>query len=93
MLQESLPFPLTVLELCTGGGGQALGLELAGFHCVGAVENDLHACNTLRQNRPAWPVRHANIQDVSGREFRGIDLLAAGVPYPPFSIAGTQVRE
>lgn len=91
MSQESLPFPLTVLELCTGGGGQALGLELAGFECVGAVENDLHACNTLRQNRPNWSVRHANVEDVSGREFRGIDLLAAGVPCPPFSVAGKQL--
>lgn len=91
MSQESLPFPLTVLELCTGGGGQALGLELAGFECVGAVENDLHACNTLRHNRPNWSVRHANVEDVSGREFRGIDLIAAGVPCPPFSVAGKQL--
>src|SRR5438477_2008064 len=91
MSQESLPFPLTVLELCTGGGGQALGLEMAGFECVGAVENDAHACNTLRQNRPAWSVRHSNVQAVSGRDFRGVDLLAAGVPCPPFSIAGKQL--
>lgn len=91
MSQETLQFPLTVLELCTGGGGQALGLEMAGFECVGAVENDLHACNTLRQNRPAWSVRHSDIQDVSGRDYRGVDLLAAGVPCPPFSIAGKQL--
>lgn len=91
MLQESLPFPLTVLELCTGGGGQALGLEMAGFECVGAVENDLHACNTLRQNRPSWSVRHLDVQGFSGKEFRGVDLLAAGVPCPPFSIAGKQL--
>ena len=91
MSQANLPFPLTVLELCTGGGGQALGLEMAGFECVGAVENDLHACNTLRQNRPAWSVRHSDIQDISGRDFRGVDLLAAGVPCPPFSIAGKQL--
>jgi DNA (cytosine-5)-methyltransferase 1 len=91
MSQEALPFPLTVLELCTGGGGQALGLELAGFECVGAVENDAHACNTLRLNRPTWSVRHSDIQAVSGREFRGVDLLAAGVPCPPFSVAGKQL--
>lgn len=91
MSQQTLPFPLTVLELCTGGGGQALGLEMAGFECVGAVENDLHACNTLRLNRPNWSVRHSDIQNVSGREFRGVDLLAAGVPCPPFSVAGKQL--
>lgn len=91
MSQEPLLFPFTVLELCTGGGGQALGLEMAGFECVGAVENDLHACSTLRQNRPRWAVRHANVQDVSGGEYRGVDLLAAGVPCPPFSVAGKQL--
>src|SRR2546423_14190923 len=91
MLQPTLPFPLSVLELCTGGGGQALGLEMAGFECVGAVDNDLRACETLQINRPTWPVRHLNIEHVSGSEFRGIDLLAAGVPCPPFSIAGKQL--
>ena len=58
MSQETLPFPLTVLELCTGGGGQALGLELADFECVSAIDNDLQACETLKKNRPNWRVRH-----------------------------------
>src|SRR6266545_678085 len=85
MSQETLPFPLTVLELCTGGGGQALGLELAGFECVGAIDNDLQACQTLKENRPNWQVRHADIEEISGSEFRGVDLVAAGVPCPPVS--------
>lgn len=91
MSQETLPFPLTVLELCTGGGGQALGLEMAGFESVGAIDNDLQACETLRQNRPTWRVIHSDIQEISGAQFRGVDLLAAGVPCPPFSIAGKQL--
>jgi DNA (cytosine-5)-methyltransferase 1 len=91
MSQETLPFPLTVLELCTGGGGQALGLEMAGFECVGAIDNDLQACETLQKNRPNWRVRHSDIEKISGCEFRGVDLLAAGVPCPPFSIAGKQL--
>jgi DNA (cytosine-5)-methyltransferase 1 len=91
MPQETLPFPLTVLELCTGGGGQALGLEMAGFDCVGAVDNDTHACETLQRNRPTWRVRHSDIEKFSASEFRGVDLVAAGVPCPPFSIAGKQL--
>ena len=91
MSQETLPFPLTLLELCTGGGGQALGLEMAGFECVGAIDNDLQACETLRKNRPSWRVHHSDIEEVSGSQFRGVDLLAAGVPCPPFSIAGKQL--
>jgi DNA (cytosine-5)-methyltransferase 1 len=91
MSQETLPFPLTVLELCTGGGGQALGLEMAGLECVGAIDNDSQACETLRKNRPTWRVHHSRIEEISGSRFRGVDLLAAGVPCPPFSIAGKQL--
>lgn len=81
----------TVLELCAGAGGQALGLELAGFGMVAAVEIEARPCATLRANRPAWDVREQDIHDFNGREFGGIDLVAAGVPCPPFSIAGKQL--
>lgn len=82
---------LTVLELCAGGGGQSLGLEAAGFDLAAAIEIDRNACATLRLNRPRWTVIEASIRDVSGRQFSGIDLLAGGVPCPPFSIAGKQL--
>ena len=81
----------TVLDLCTGAGGEAVGLEQAGFDCVGAVENDRHACETLRANRPSWDVREADIYDVDGTSFERADLVAAGVPCPPFSAAGKQL--
>lgn len=80
-----------VLEICAGGGGQALGLEQAGFGHAAAVDNEAHACDTLRRNRPAWDVIEADVAAVDGRAFRGVDLLAGGVPCPPFSIAGDQL--
>ena len=48
-------------------------------------------CETLRANRPDWDVREQDVHEFDGYEFDGIDLLAAGVPCPPFSIAGKQL--
>ncbi len=85
---------LSVLEICAGAGGQALGLEQAGFDPAAAIEIDTHAAATLRLNRPQWRVNpggSGDIRAVDGYAFRGIDLLAGGVPCPPFSIAGKQL--
>lgn len=81
----------TVLEICAGGGGQSLGLETAGFSHVLALDNDNDACNTLKMNRPGWVVVEDDIRSFSGAGFSGVDLLAGGVPCPPFSIAGKQL--
>ena len=80
-----------VLELCAGGGGQALGLEMAGFHHAAAVEYEPQFCTTLRKNRPHWNVIQTDIRNLRHQDFTGIDLLAAGVPCPPFSIASKQL--
>lgn len=83
---------MTCLEICAGAGGQSLGLEQAGFRHVAAVEIDRDACATLRLNRPNWNVLEADVHEFDGRPFRGeIDLLAGGVPCPPFSIAGKRL--
>ena len=83
-----------VLELCAGAGGQALGLEMAGFDHAGLIENDAAACQTLRLNRPHWKViEHDLFEPLDLRPFKGVDLLAGGLPCPPFSIAGKQLGE
>jgi DNA (cytosine-5)-methyltransferase 1 len=83
---------LTCLEICAGAGGQSLGLEEAGFSHAAAVEIDQDACETLRLNRQhAWKVIEADVHHFDGRPFHGIDLLAGGVPCPPFSVAGRQL--
>lgn len=82
---------LSALELCAGGGGQALGIEQAGFHHAAVVEYEAQFCTTLRKNRPHWDVRHLDIRNFDGSEFAGVDLIAGGVPCPPFSIAGKQL--
>lgn len=81
----------TSLELCAGAGGQALGLEEAGFEHAALVEIDPHCCATLRLNRPAWRVEEADLTTFDAREFHGIELVGGGVPCPPFSKAGKQL--
>lgn len=81
----------SVLELCAGGGGQALGLEMAGFRHAAAVEYEQQYCTTLRTNRPQWNVIQQDIRNLRHQDFHGVDLLAAGVPCPPFSIASKQL--
>ena len=91
-----IPNSTSSLELCAGAGGQALGLEQAGFGHEGLVEIDRHCCSTLRLNRPHWKVfekdlRHFVEQDAV--HFKGVELLAGGLPCPPFSIAGKQLGD
>lgn len=82
---------LTCVEICAGGGGQSLGLHQAGFRHLAAVEIDPDACATLEYNKPQWNVKRLDIHDFDGTVYRGVDLLAGGVPCPPFSIAGKQL--
>lgn len=82
----------SVLEICAGGGGQALGLEQAGFESAAVAEIDPDACDTLRANRPGWKVIEGDIRQLDGRPWRGqVDLLAGGVPCQPFSVGGQQL--
>lgn len=81
------------IEFCAGAGGQALGLEQAGFKHEALIEIEPDFAKTLRLNRPLWDVRTADMNEFDGRPFKGVDLLAGGLPCPPFSIAGKQLGE
>lgn len=92
---------LKVVEICAGAGGQSLGLHRAGFVHELALELDVNAAATLRTNlsrlSKAGPAPDVRVGDVADPElwtpedYQGIDLLAGGVPCPPFSIAGRQL--
>lgn len=81
----------TSVEICAGAGGQALGLEMAGFEHVRLVELEAAACQTLKANRPTWDVRNGDLRQFSALDLIGVDLVAGGVPCPPFSKAGKQL--
>lgn len=79
------------LEMCAGAGGQALGLERSGFEHEALVEWESAACSTLKLNRPRWNVIEGDLAQFDARPFKSIDLVAGGVPCPPFSKAGKQL--
>lgn len=82
--------PMNSLEICAGAGGQALGLEQAGFEHSSLIEIEAPACQTLRINRPHWNIVEEDLHNYTANEWKGIELLAGGVPCPPFSKAGKQ---
>ena len=88
-----------VLSLFTGAGGLDVGLERAGFDTRLCVENDDLARNTLRLNRPQWPLAEPGDAILVAREPEralreaelrrsDITLIAGGPPCQPFSKAG-----
>ncbi|MEZ5743808.1 MAG: DNA cytosine methyltransferase [Sphingomonadaceae bacterium] len=81
------------IEFCAGAGGQALGLEQAGFRHAALVEIESEFAKTLQLNRPNWDVRATDMAEFDGRPFQGVELLTAGLPCPPFSVAGKQLGE
>jgi DNA (cytosine-5)-methyltransferase 1 len=84
---------LSSIEFCAGAGGQAIGLEQAAFRHAALVEIDRNFAKTLEINRPGWTVFTQDMNTFDGAPFRGVELLAAGLPCPPFSIAGKQLGE
>jgi len=81
--------PFTSIELFSGCGGLALGLENAGFTSKLLVEWDRHACHTLRANWPEKRIVEGDVAKVDFSPFRDqVDVVAGGFPCQAFSYAG-----
>lgn len=83
--------PLTCLELFSGAGGLSLGLEKAGFRVVAAVESDRDSARTYAALFPHADLKNCRIEELSFKDYRGIDLVSGGPPCQPFSSGGKRL--
>lgn len=90
----------TVLSLCAGAGGLELGLKLAvpGCQTVCYVEGEAYAASILAARMedealdaaPVW----SDVRTFDSSQWRGcVDIVTAGYPCQPFSIAGRKQAE
>lgn len=76
------------LEIFSGAGGLAKGLELAGFEHSAFVEFNKDACSSLRRNFGPDRLFEGDIRNFDFQGLSGIDVVAGGPPCQPFSLGG-----
>lgn len=86
------------LSLFTGVGGGILGSMLLGHRIVGAVEFNEYCCKVLEQRQrdgilERFPIFNTDIRDFIRHGYADLykghcDLISAGFPCQPFSVAG-----
>ena len=81
---------MKVASLFSGIGGIDLGFQQAGFDIVWANEMDAAACRTYRYNFPNANLVEGDIKRIRADSIPDFDVLTAGFPCQPFSIAGLQ---
>lgn len=82
------------LSIFSGGGGMDLGFEQAGWHVVGATDNERDCQQTFLNNRPSIPFKLGDASEYSHKFFdsfvrkddlENVDCLIGGPPCPAFS--------
>lgn len=84
------------VELFSGAGGLALGLERTGWHHEALVERNEHACSTIHLNESLghplakdWKLFRQDVRRISYKSLTdGVDMVAGGPPCQPFSLGG-----
>jgi DNA (cytosine-5)-methyltransferase 1 len=83
----------TFIDLFAGIGGMRKGFEAAGGRCVFTCERDRYCAKTYRANFPndthdIFP----DVRDIKPKDIPSYDVLLAGFPCQPFSIAGVSKK-
>ena len=84
------------IELFTGAGGLALGLEASGWRHLALVEKNQHACATIQLNESmghplakGWKLYSDDVQNIKYNDIADtVDMVAGGPPCQPFSLGG-----
>lgn len=82
----------TYIDLFAGIGGMRIAFESIGGKCVYTSEWDKHAVKTYLSNFPTTDKIDGDITKVSPYEISDHDVLLAGFPCQPFSIAGVSKK-
>jgi len=77
---------ITFIDLFAGIGGFRLAFESVGAKCVFSAEIDKHACQTYKKNFGDDPF--CDVSKLDPKDIPNFDILCAGFPCQPFSIAG-----
>lgn len=82
----------TFIDLFAGIGGMRIAFESIGGECVYTSEWDKHAVKTYLTNFPTTHQIDGDITKVNPEDIPDHDVLVAGFPCQPFSIAGVSKK-
>ena len=83
---------MKVIDLFSGIGGLGLGFRQAGFTIEAAVDVDQRRASAYGRNIKPRRVIASDVRGVDFSQFRGVDVIIAGPPCRPYSIATPRAK-